>query len=569
MPPIKTPGIAAWTAVITDCIYGIKRFPIGEGILGVGKIGDRLLVEYIFKALQEIGNMVKTPMRIVLPYAEGFDMHYPQYAPCDLFYSSTIPTTARHILARMEMEKSVKAELEECAGKYKVVLLKVNRETVLPDFCRSFIGNDEGVIHVESGQGALNVKLTARMLEYFRESKNASLAAVGHETGLTPALYAKDEWVRLLENQRTIIEKYLPAPGAKISFDDIVVRMAREGMSFNFRHGMDIRLGLIYKLAGNAGGKNPIELYNMYRELGNKVEYECFSGRTFKIALGDRLNFWKDAKPANFNDKYNSFISEAELLKNKAGFEFEGKRVLEIGCGGGELSVLSKLAGSEIAAGTDVSLGLGSPAQRRFIATMPHNNFKHLQIDNSGKYPKFIGKGFAFMNAAGENLPFKNESFHLVFSKQVLEHVTDPLLCMQEMIRVAKRKGIIYLQYGPYFSLKGGHGACTTDIPWGHVVMKPEELEEYVSDTEFTLRGELARYNLGTYFNPQRMYLHTFERFWEQIAPVRILHYDTPVNSYHSEMIDEGFLNLCRLNYPEVTIRDLLVRQVTVIFEKL
>lgn len=558
-----------WTAVIADCIYGIKRFPIGEGVLGVGKIGDKLLLEYIFRALQETGRIAGTEIRIVLPYAEGFDLNYPQYGPCDLFYPATVPTTAGHIKARAEMEEAVKAELRECAGKYGVILLPIDKDSALREWCGNNVSVKERIIHVQSGQGALNVNIAARMMEHFRESKEPELAANGHDAGLTPVLYTKNAWEKLLENHKSKVEEYLPAPGARIAFDDTIERMAWEGMNFNFRHGMDVRLGLIYKLAGDISAKSPQELYRIYRELGDEAEYECSSGRTFKIFLGDRLKLWKNAKVQNFHDKYNNFISEAELLKNKAGFEFDGKNVLEIGCGAGELSILAKLAGAEIAAGTDFSVGLGSPAQRRFIATMPHNNFRHLRVDNSGKLPRFMGKGFAFMNTAGENLPFKDESFHLVFSKQVLEHVTDPLWCMQEMMRVTKKKGIIYLQYGPYFNLKGGHGACTTDIPWGHVILTGEEMEEYVSDTEFPQRGKLARYNLNTYFNPQRLYLHTFERFLENIAPVKILYYDTPVDDYHSEMIDENFLKLCRVNYPEVTMRDLLVRQVTAIFQKL
>lgn len=44
----------------------------------------------------------------------------------------------------------------------------------------------------------------------------------------------------------------------------------------------------------------------------------------------------------------------------------------------------------------------------------------------------------------GQNLPFKDNSFDVVFSHSVLEHVTDPFLCANEIKRVLKPNGILY-----------------------------------------------------------------------------------------------------------------------------
>lgn len=44
----------------------------------------------------------------------------------------------------------------------------------------------------------------------------------------------------------------------------------------------------------------------------------------------------------------------------------------------------------------------------------------------------------------GQELPFKDNSFDVVFSHSVLEHVTDPFLCASEIERVLKPGGILY-----------------------------------------------------------------------------------------------------------------------------
>jgi 2-polyprenyl-3-methyl-5-hydroxy-6-metoxy-1,4-benzoquinol methylase len=45
---------------------------------------------------------------------------------------------------------------------------------------------------------------------------------------------------------------------------------------------------------------------------------------------------------------------------------------------------------------------------------------------------------------AGQDLPFKENSFDAVFCYSVLEHVTDPMKCASEMVRVCKQGGLIY-----------------------------------------------------------------------------------------------------------------------------
>ena len=62
------------------------------------------------------------------------------------------------------------------------------------------------------------------------------------------------------------------------------------------------------------------------------------------------------------------------------------------------------------------------------------------QIQGEFMSPQKI-KNFIVSDAM--HLPFKNESFEVVFSSHTIEHVQNPFLMLREMCRVAKRKAII------------------------------------------------------------------------------------------------------------------------------
>ena len=48
--------------------------------------------------------------------------------------------------------------------------------------------------------------------------------------------------------------------------------------------------------------------------------------------------------------------------------------------------------------------------------------------------------------ASAEHLPFPDDTFDIVISQEVLEHVRDPFKAMREIVRVLKPRGILYCQ---------------------------------------------------------------------------------------------------------------------------
>lgn len=61
------------------------------------------------------------------------------------------------------------------------------------------------------------------------------------------------------------------------------------------------------------------------------------------------------------------------------------------------------------------------------------------------------------VNAAGEGLPFPDETFDLVYSSNVLEHTGDPERVLQEAVRVLKPGGILHIEVPNYLSYFEGH----------------------------------------------------------------------------------------------------------------
>jgi SAM-dependent methyltransferase len=75
------------------------------------------------------------------------------------------------------------------------------------------------------------------------------------------------------------------------------------------------------------------------------------------------------------------------------------------------------------------------------------------------------------MTYDGEELPFVSQSFDVVLSNAVLEHVSDIGALSGEMARVTKDGGICYHLWHNYYSLYGAHVPedIALSTPWGHL----------------------------------------------------------------------------------------------------
>lgn len=126
----------------------------------------------------------------------------------------------------------------------------------------------------------------------------------------------------------------------------------------------------------------------------------------------------------NFDDVYSSNLAVQDAAGNRffyqtIDFSLEGQKVLDVGCGdGSDCNFYQKSGG--IVTGIEPSDKFVSNAQ--------------------SKFPKC-----SFIVGVGEDLPFKNATFDIVFSKYAIQTSFEVPKVMSEIARVLKRKGIMVI----------------------------------------------------------------------------------------------------------------------------
>jgi SAM-dependent methyltransferase len=92
----------------------------------------------------------------------------------------------------------------------------------------------------------------------------------------------------------------------------------------------------------------------------------------------------------------------------------------------------------------------------------------------------------AFVQSTPDQVPAPNDTFDVVFSWSVFEHVDEPVQMLREVHRILKPDGVLFLQLWPFFySQHGGHLWLTIEDPFAHLLRSATSIEE-------DLKGEPA-----------------------------------------------------------------------------
>ena len=93
-----------------------------------------------------------------------------------------------------------------------------------------------------------------------------------------------------------------------------------------------------------------------------------------------------------------------------------------------------------------------------FVATMPRQRLPRLRLVGFDVNPGTVrlaagvNPEASFVTASVFALPFPDDAFDVVGCFEVLEHQTDPLPALRELVRVARRAVVLSVPHEPFFS---------------------------------------------------------------------------------------------------------------------
>src|SRR5664279_1720576 len=141
----------------------------------------------------------------------------------------------------------------------------------------------------------------------------------------------------------------------------------------------------------------------------------------------------------------NYYLPEIDLLK-----EIQGKTVLDIGAGSGGKTTFYALNGAKTLIGIDT--------EERFI----------IQARDFASSKNAKNTDFIVANA--EEMPFQDASFDMCVMNDVFEHLSKPEVVLQEVNRVLKPHGKVFINSPPYFHPYGAHLTDLIGIPYVHLL---------------------------------------------------------------------------------------------------
>lgn len=159
---------------------------------------------------------------------------------------------------------------------------------------------------------------------------------------------------------------------------------------------------------------------------------------------------------------------------------------------------------------------------------------------------------------AGE-MKFEDESFDFIFSFDTFEHFSQPEKVLQEIIRVLKTDGYLYLQFEPlYMAPFGEHAYRSITVPYCQFLFPKNAINE------FAIKKGLTPIDFN---HVNRWRIENFRNLWEKYkSNLSCIKYSEGKNLRH--------LNLIR-KYPSCfksktnNFDDLIISSIEVLFQKL
>lgn len=134
-----------------------------------------------------------------------------------------------------------------------------------------------------------------------------------------------------------------------------------------------------------------------------------------------------------------------DSVRQLAGYvDLDGRSILDVGGGPGYFSDAFRAAGA------------------RYLGLDP----------DVGELSARGAPGAGMIRASGTELPVQTGAVDICYSSNVLEHVSEPAKMLDEMVRVTKPGGTIFVSFTPWYSPWGGHETAPWHFLGGHYARK-------------------------------------------------------------------------------------------------
>jgi len=319
------------------------------------------------------------------------------------------------------------------------------------------------------------------------------------------------------------------------------------------------------------------------RTLPQKGIFTDSKGNTFllydqlrsKIKPGWETYFQSTIAPNAVSPKFASDIAQdgrlsvmrIEALLNTFCGGIADKHILEIGCHAGGVTNTFAEKNAKSVTGTDfveykVS-SMTSESERDTAPTKVNNHLKDLRLAVAKHFHHNTTTTYCNDDICNSALP--DNSYDIVCSWDVFEHLHDSKNALKSIYRILKKDGISIHQYNPFFALNGGHSPCTIDFLWGHVLLSAKDYEKY-NDTIQPEKKEkaMAFYESGL----NRMTIFDLKQYIKE-SGFELLAFIPYIKEQHVRILDEKIIKIAKINYPTSTVEDLISSRIVFVVKKI
>jgi SAM-dependent methyltransferase len=175
---------------------------------------------------------------------------------------------------------------------------------------------------------------------------------------------------------------------------------------------------------------------------------------------------------------------------------------LEIGCWDGMVSAFLQKAGKNTAA---------------------------VDRSSEGFHTKAFQAGVNLLQMDAAQMHFPDESFDLIFSHDAFEHFRKPEKVFPEIVRLLRKKGLVYLSFGPlYLSPLGLHADASVTVPYCQNLFTRKILEDFVESKKL-VKIDFEQVNTWT--------LAMYRKLFRSHSDLKVLRYYEIHDPRHLEII--------------------------------